>query len=158
MFEMSRSDQNSFGNFTELFTTIKIEVINAVKLFFATIICQKKLLMILPKAKMLYTKLLPSVCLVNRLRPILGEIVSVNQSASVLGMLTTDTALVAFECLHSLSIVCTNWICLKRMTSGLGLSKESDAKVRFLLSMGGLDNSMCHLGEIQVKFNENLLD
>jgi hypothetical protein len=44
------------------------------------------------------------------------------------------------------------------MTSGLGLSKESDAKVRFLLSMGGVDNSMCHLGEIQVKFNENLLD
>jgi hypothetical protein len=39
-------------------------------------------------------------CMVNRLRPILGEIVSINQSAFVPGRLITDNALVAFECLH----------------------------------------------------------
>ena len=41
-------------------------------------------------------------CLVNRLRPILGEIVSLNQSAFVPGRLITDNALVAFECFHAI--------------------------------------------------------
>jgi hypothetical protein len=34
------------------------------------------------------------------LRPILGDIISINQSAFVPGRLITDNALVAFECIH----------------------------------------------------------
>nr|XP_051211309.1 uncharacterized protein LOC127328773 [Lolium perenne] len=39
-------------------------------------------------------------CLVNRLRPILGDIISINQSVFVPERLITDNALVAFECIH----------------------------------------------------------
>ena len=41
-------------------------------------------------------------CLVNRLRPLLGDIVSLNQSAFVPGRMMTDNALVAFECFHTI--------------------------------------------------------
>lgn len=41
-----------------------------------------------------------SKCLVNRLRPILDELISVNQSAFVPGRMITNNALLAFECFH----------------------------------------------------------
>lgn len=43
-----------------------------------------------------------SKCLVNRLRPLLGEIISESQSAFVPVRLITDNALLSFECLHFL--------------------------------------------------------
>lgn len=41
-----------------------------------------------------------SKCLVNRLRPILDDIISPFQSAFVPGRMITDNALLAFECFH----------------------------------------------------------
>ena len=41
-----------------------------------------------------------SKCLVNRLRPLLDDLISPEQSAFILGRMITDNALVAFECIH----------------------------------------------------------
>ena len=44
-----------------------------------------------------------SKCLVNRLRPLLDGMISPTESAFIPGRLISDNALIAFECMHSLS-------------------------------------------------------
>jgi hypothetical protein len=43
-----------------------------------------------------------SKCMVNRLRPLLQEIIAPTQSAFIPGHMITDNALIAFECLHAI--------------------------------------------------------
>jgi hypothetical protein len=44
-----------------------------------------------------------SKCIVNRLRPLLHDIISPSQSAFIPGRMITDNALIAFECLHAIN-------------------------------------------------------
>jgi hypothetical protein len=44
-----------------------------------------------------------SKCLVNRLRPLLHAIISLEQSAFIPRRIIIDKALIAFECLHALN-------------------------------------------------------
>jgi hypothetical protein len=106
-------------------------------------------------------------CMVNRLRPILGEIVSINQSAFVPGHLITDNALVAFECLHfiesntnlnkdfcaykldlSKAYDMVDWDFLKKVMQRMGFSH------RWVNWIMACVTSVRY----QVKFNGNLLD
>jgi hypothetical protein len=43
-----------------------------------------------------------SKCMVNRLRPLLQELIAPTQSAFIPGRMITDNALIAFECLHAI--------------------------------------------------------
>jgi hypothetical protein len=78
-------------------------------------------------------------CLVNILRPILGELVSPNQSAFVPRRLITENALIAFECLHFIehNKNATNNLCAYK----LDLSKAYDR-----VDWGFLRKSMERLG------------
>jgi hypothetical protein len=69
------------------------------------------------------------MCIVNRLRPILDEIISPKQSAFVPSRRITDNAIIAFECTHEIQklmgeeaiFVRISWICPRRMTASIGI-------------------------------------
>ena len=71
-----------------------------------------------------------SKCMVNRLGPILDDLISETQSAFILGRLTTDNTTIAFECFHKIQIanrlltpiVLSSWIWRKRTIGWTGVS------------------------------------
>jgi hypothetical protein len=73
-----------------------------------------------------------SKCLVNRLRPLLNDLISPQQSAFVPGRMITDNAIIAFECLYAIQHGLTerNNFCAYKLdlyiqslrSGGLGLS------------------------------------
>lgn len=107
-----------------------------------------------------------SKCLVNRLRPILDELISPNQSAFVPGRMITDNALIAFECFHSIQ---KN----KKLSSATCAYKLDLSKAYDRVDWKFLEQSMYKLGfahrwvnwimscitsvRYSVKFNETLL-
>ena len=94
-----------------------------------------------------------SKCLVNRLRPLLDGMISPTQSAFIPGRLISDNALIAFECMHSLSTLkdSRGEFCAYK----LDLAKAFDrVDWRFLQCMMGalgvdkLDYGMSYISEI----------
>jgi hypothetical protein len=65
-----------------------------------------------------------SKCLVNRLRPLLQDIIAPIQSAFISGRLITDNTLIAFECLHAINH--GNRECTKFGAYKLDLTKAYD--------------------------------
>jgi hypothetical protein len=65
-----------------------------------------------------------SKCLVNRLRPLLQDIIKPTQSAIILGRMITDNTLIAIECLHA--IKSGNIGCRKFGAYKLDLTKAYD--------------------------------
>ena len=49
-----------------------------------------------------------SKCMVNKLRPMLTELISENQSAFIPGRLISDNSIIAFECIHHIQSVKEN--------------------------------------------------
>lgn len=105
--------------FQRHWAVMKDDIINAVKLFFASGVMpdgiNSTVIVLIPKidspsrltdfrpidlCNVIYKVI--AKCLVNRLRPILDELVSPEQSAFVPGRLITDNALIAFECFHAI--------------------------------------------------------
>lgn len=163
---------------------IKKDVVSAVKSFFETSIMPEGVndtaIVLIPKVdqpmelkdfrpislcNVIYK--IVSKCLVNRLRPILDELVSQNQSAFVPGRMITDNALLAFECFHFIK---RNKNANKAACAyKLDLSKAYD-RVDWVF----LEQTMCKLGfaprwikwimtclssvRYSIKFNGTLLD
>lgn len=144
--------------FQRHWAVFKIEITAAVKLFFDTGVMPEGVnattIVLIPKVdtptrltdfrpislcNVIYKVI--AKCLVNRLRPMLDELVSPVQSAFVPGRLITDNALIAFECFHAIKqekdperSFCAykldlskaydrvDWVFLKRMMQQLGFS------------------------------------
>jgi hypothetical protein len=107
----------------------KNDIVAAVKDFFRTGVMPERIndtvIVLIPKTKnpvclkdfipiSLYNVIYKIVlkCMVNRLPPLIQEIIAPSQSGFIPGRLITDNALIAFECIHA-------------------LQKSSDGKVKF---------------------------
>ncbi|RLN35951.1 hypothetical protein C2845_PM03G26230 [Panicum miliaceum] len=80
-----------------------------------------------------------SKCLVNRMRPLLQDLISPNQSAFVPGRLITDNAIIAFECIHAIqqSSLERNNFCVYKLDLSKGYDRVDWSLLeKVLLKMG----------------------
>lgn len=106
-----------------------------------------------------------SKCLVNRLRPLLSELISENESAFISGRVIFDNASIAFECMHFIDSVRNKYTLFCAYT--LDLSKAYDCIDLVFLEKSyssgvspklGLFDYGVHEIKYSVKFNAKLLE
>jgi hypothetical protein len=94
------------------------------------------------------------MCLVNRLRPLLLDLIGPMQSAFIRGRLITDNALIAFECLHAMdhgNSSCREYGALKLDLTkaydhrgGGGVSRGCPIAVGLSSKMGAMYYGLCN--------------
>lgn len=107
-----------------------------------------------------------SKCLVNRLRPLLVELISENQSAFIPGRLISDNTVIAFECIHHIQSslqeqsYCAYKLDLSKAYDRVDWDFWESALLKWGFSVSWVNRIMVCVRSIKyaVKFNGKMLD
>lgn len=107
-----------------------------------------------------------SKCMVNRLRPLLTELISENQSAFIPGCLITDNTIIAFESIHHIQSVkeeqsyCAYKLDLSKACDRVDWDFLEKALIKWGFSAEWVKRIMACIRSVKysVKFNGRLLD
>uniref|UniRef100_A0A453H0Z0 Reverse transcriptase domain-containing protein n=1 Tax=Aegilops tauschii subsp. strangulata TaxID=200361 RepID=A0A453H0Z0_AEGTS len=108
-----------------------------------------------------------SKCLVNRLRPLLADLISENQSAFIPGRLISDNSIIAFECIHHIQsmkqnspVACAYKLDLSKASDRVDWDFLEKALVKWVSSAIWINWIMACVKSVtySVKFNGELLE